>query len=82
MRKVIIALIAIAILAVCGIAQITMFSDVFGKEGIVVNGMTVLTDALDDDTEPAPKAEPKEKVRNMDPGENCGNGLCNIGEYN
>lgn len=80
MKKVFIVLIAIGILAICGVAQVALFSSIYGKDGTLMNSMATLQDKIH---EPGASQEPvkTEKPRNMNPGDSCGNGLCEIEEY-
>jgi len=75
MKKLIITLVIIGILIFCGISQIVLFSEIYSKEGILVNGMSTFNN------DPTPIVHKTEPIRNMNPGNSCGNGLCEINEY-
>ncbi|MBU4242013.1 MAG: hypothetical protein KKA65_02245 [Nanoarchaeota archaeon] len=76
MKKIVITLIIIGILVFCGISQIALFSEIYGKEGILLSGMATLNSK-----DPTPVVHKSEPIRNMDPGNSCGNSLCEINEY-
>ena len=80
MKKVLIALAVIAILALCAVAQVSLFSEIYGEEGVLVSGMATLTKAADKEV-PNKAADTKSSGRNMDPGDSCGNGKCELNEF-
>jgi len=85
-------LLAVALLLVCGIAQFLLWSDIYGSEGIIATGMVSLIkeDAasahaaveIQEESKDNINALPSGAAKNMDKPPRCGDGICQLDEFN